>query len=253
VLARTIDGAAYQWCVRARTLLKAIGLTLLVIVSFANPGAGSPAGFGSVSGDARTTEVAMPIADTAIGSDQLDASTSEAYKDSAGSVVRLSSEEDLPFVFLGKVPGPGHPKYRTYRKPIARFPDVRSCLIKKERAKAKPDLTAFDWRSMGGATEAEVCIYRIATSYRDPDGFEAWLAAQDFGSIRQREGSVLINKTKEIYVQGYWPVKEKGVLLGLRNYLYRIYLKYDADSLLISVRYRDGFGVYETHISYQTK
>jgi len=230
---------------------QSIGVMLLIGASLANPSAGFAAELGSASSDVRTAAGAPPVAGTADGNDQLDTSTFEAYEDSAGVVVRLSSEEYLPFVFMGKIPGRGHPKYRTFRQPIARFPDVRSCLIRKERDAAKPDLTAFDWRSMGGATEAEVCIYRIATSYRDPDGFEAWLAAQDFGSIRQREGSVLINQTKEIYVQGYWPVEEKGVLLGLRNYLYRIYLKYIADSLLISVRYRDGFGVYEAHISYQ--
>lgn len=215
---------------RARNPPQVIWATLLVIASFANTGAES-------------------IAGTAIGSGQLDASTFKSYEDGAGVVVRLSNERDLPFLFLGKVPDRNHLRYHTYRRPVARFPDVGSCLVEKERNSEKPDLTAFDWKLMGDTNQAEVCIHRIATSYRDPEAFEAWLASQKFEPIGRIEG-MATGDPKLFIIYADWSVNRKGVLLGLGNYIARKFTELFSYTLHVSVSYKENVGVTNVQVSY---
>jgi hypothetical protein len=122
-------------------------------------------------------------------------------------------------------------------------------LVWEERKVTKPDLTAFDWKAMGDTTHAEVCIYRIATSYRDPKGFEAWLASQNLESIGRIEGAATGDR-KGLTIQAHWPVKERGVLLGLGSYISRKLTEFVSYSLIIGVQYKENFGVYNVGVSY---
>lgn len=102
----------------------------------------------------------------------------EPYADSAGTVVRLSIESIVPVTRFGRPLNPARPWYSAYREGVDRFPSARSCLIDEERDRPRPDLTRFDWRKVTTYAQAEVCIFRIATSYRTVEGFERWMLAQ---------------------------------------------------------------------------
>ena len=108
---------------------------------------------------------------------------------------------------------------------------------------------AFDWRSMGDPAQAEVCVYRIATSYRDPENFEVWLASQTFEPIGRIEG-LATGDPKLFIIYADWPVKQKGVLLGLGSYIVGKFTELVSYTLRISVRYKESAGVTNVKVSY---
>lgn len=239
---------------------QSIGVMLLIGASLANPSAGFAAELGSASSDVRTAAGAPPVAGTADGNDQLDTSTFEAYEDSASLVVRLSSEETVPFPLKEQIVvlRPIDEKtidldrwfLQPYKIPAANFPDVRSCLVTKERDKAKPDLTAFDWRSMGDRFDAEVCIFRILTSYRLWDD-AGWLASQGFKII------VHADFAPDPYGGGggygifaTWKVKESGVLLEMRSNIEGISTNFIVKEISIDISYFSNSDVPKISIEY---
>jgi hypothetical protein len=96
---------------------------------------------------------------------------------------RLSDEKNFPFLMFGHPPSVWHKNqdYEAIRESVARFPNVRSCLIKSEKEKQIPNLTLFDWNAVKGTKDAEVCVFRIATSIGGIEGTKQWLISQGLG------------------------------------------------------------------------
>jgi hypothetical protein len=109
--------------------------------------------------------------------------------------VRLAKQETVPFLFLGKTVDEDHPRYGDYRRALRRFPDVRSCLIEREREKPQPDLRRIDWDAIQDIQEIEVCIYRIVTSIGDIEIAKLWLRYHGF----------TVGQLTRIYSGGYVP------------------------------------------------
>ena len=79
---------------------------------------------------------------------------------------RLTTEENFPFF------GGDKEAYNKNKRPaiqwnqlaIDKYPDVRSCLVKKTGARDTPDLRFIDWDSFESLKEVEVCFWRIFSS-----------------------------------------------------------------------------------------
>lgn len=102
----------------------------------------------------------------------------ESYHDSAGEVTQLSSERTTPFLFLGKEVV-GSSLEGKYADSLNRFPSVLDCLDSAERKK-NPDLTNFNWDAIVSNEDAEVCLFRVAASYRTPEAMRNWLTMHGF-------------------------------------------------------------------------
>ncbi|MBY5746875.1 hypothetical protein HFO28_25320 [Rhizobium leguminosarum] len=104
---------------------------------------------------------------------------------------RLSNETDFPFLKNGR-PAYDLPQAGAgYRDSIMRFPDVRACLKKGERSKAKPDLSQVDWTAMRLTKDFDVCIFRILSSIADIEESRRWFLDQGFAvrPVRQEPAS----------------------------------------------------------------
>ncbi len=102
------------------------------------------------------------------------------YSEVPGNIsgyVQLSSEETHPFLFLGKLP-PDNKK--ALKRAIAQFPDVRSCLVRSEKHKDRPNLLLLDWNAMHSEEAVEVCIFRIMSSIRNVRESRKWFEIQGF-------------------------------------------------------------------------
>lgn len=182
----------------------------------------------------------------------VNANPSEPYIDSVGMVIRLSDEETIPFLFLGQEMHQDHPRYGEYIGPIQQFPSVRSCLVETEQDAEKPDLAAFNWKSMENPAQAEVCIYRIATSYGDPQALATWLENQGFQRVTFSKRATTVDGSKINSIQADWPVQEKGALLGLGNPVTKKMIESVSYSLKIIVMYTPVFRVYAVDVGYLT-
>lgn len=100
----------------------------------------------------------------------------------------LANQDTDPFLFIGKVVDREHPKWRSYRKALRRYPDVRDCLVEEERDKSEPNLLMIDWERIGTGKNASVCVFRIASSLGSVERIQAWLAYHrfKFGSVSRR-------------------------------------------------------------------
>lgn len=101
------------------------------------------------------------------------------YADQIGDVVRLANEQSIPFQFLARTVSDENVA-RKYGASVSRFPSVQSCLIKTERGKIHPDLTMVDWSKIRSTQDADVCFFRVASSYNNIDTFRAWLEFHGF-------------------------------------------------------------------------
>ncbi|MEX2693357.1 hypothetical protein [Rhizobium mongolense] len=93
---------------------------------------------------------------------------------------RLSNEKDFPFLMNGRAAYDLPQAGAGYRDSIKRFPDVRTCLKKGERWKARPDLSQVDWAAMRLTKDFDVCIFRILSSIADLDESHRWFVGQGF-------------------------------------------------------------------------
>jgi len=76
----------------------------------------------------------------------------------------LSNEKTHPYRISGQKIDPDKlgPQIRNA---IKRWPDVRDCLIRSEQDKKDPDLRLIDWDLFWTREEANVCLWRIFTSF----------------------------------------------------------------------------------------
>ena len=94
--------------------------------------------------------------------------------------VKLSKPESDLFLTHGKVMDPERPDWNKYRDPIQRYNDVRSCLTEDQRNAPIPDLRKVNWtRLLVRKHEADVCMFRIATSLLTLEALEKWALSQD--------------------------------------------------------------------------
>lgn len=100
------------------------------------------------------------------------------YDDSVGTVSVFSNEEEFPFLLSSKTIAN---KYvaRKYRRFVNRFSSVLDCLVKEPNNKY-PDLSSIDWSKIKSTTDADVCLFRIASSYSSVDDFKSWLRHHGF-------------------------------------------------------------------------
>lgn len=180
----------------------------------------------------------------------------EAYRDSAGQVVRLSHEGAIPFTPYGQPLTREFTHYHAYRRAARQFPDVRACLADSESNQVQPDLTRFDWRKFWRGVQVQVCLYRIATSYQTAEDFEKWLANQGFETS---SGYALRYRPDRDYklgldytVSGRWRVREKGALIYWSGFM-RNFWEANAHSFGVWVRFRVEIGIVEVGASYAIK
>lgn len=157
----------------------------------------------------------------------------EAYHDSAGEVVRLSSQESEPFLKNGKKIEPPHPLAEKYANSLKRFPDVRSCLLKAERSKPQPDLTLIDWNILSGVEDADICVFRIASSYSTMEEMHEWFKTQGFKSKMFISDEARIGISASFSFSNNWP------RIG-SNFLAKAWIKFVAHGLSIGVSYKEN-------------
>jgi len=173
-------------------------------------------------------------------------SKSGLYDDAQGRVVRLSSEEIVPFKKLGHSPRTGT-KFAHYRSSIARFRMVSDCLIEVERLKPEPDLAAIDWDQIDSDEQAEVCLFRVASSYGDAEAMEAWFEAQGLSLLGRSNSSFL---TPPTYSTGAGRlIDERGVLYS-SGWLNHLIIRFLAHAVSLSVRYTEDGEIYGTSAGY---
>lgn len=170
----------------------------------------------------------------------------ELYRDGQGSVVRLSEERLVPFKKSGTSPRLSS-KFAHYRSSIARFPMVRDCLIEAERLNPEPDLAAIDWDQIDNDEQAEVCLFRVASSYGDAGAMEAWFKAQGLRLHTRADGSFL---RVPIYgVAGGRLIDEQGALYS-SGWLNDLIIRIFAHAVTLSVSYTEDNQVYDTDAGY---
>ena len=168
---------------------------------------------------------------------------SPPYHDGTGLVVALSSEDRIPFRFLGETthqlayPGRFVPS-------VQRFDTVLSCLKENARGLQRPSLGAFDWDRIDTDEDARVCLFRIATSYATIDDVENWMRSQGL-TIARRMFDERARGGARTLVTGVWPIREKGPLYR-KNMLQGWLNGLTAWGQSVSVDYREGLGVYST-------
>lgn len=177
----------------------------------------------------------------------------EPYRDGVGVVVRLSREEIAPVTRFGEPLDPEGPWYRAYRDSVDRFPDVQSCLAGEDQQRDRPDLAHFDWEKMATRFDAEVCLFRIATSYRTAGDVESWLQAQGFETESAYLQAYRPDRNyvggQDLSLWGRWSVRTKGALI-FRNLAEKAYFERNAYALVITFTFRPSIGVFDTDVGY---
>ena len=169
----------------------------------------------------------------------------EPYEDSAGTVIRHSSETTEPYLFQGK-PAKSHNKEHIrhrYAGSIKDFSRVADCLIKDESQKPQPDLTKIDWNKINTNEDAAVCLLRIASSYSKPQDMEQWMELQGFEVV-----SGIVQAGKYFFLNGSWDIKKNGVKFS-SNWFVKFYLENIAYNTSFSVGYYEDSVVYATGIT----
>lgn len=182
----------------------------------------------------------------------MEGETFAPYSDSVGIVVRLSNEASEPFRYIGLTPGE-HPPFRAYLISIRQFPDVRSCLSEEEEKAKRPDLRAFDWEAIDGSRDADVCIFRVASSYQGPSELERWFEAQGFRVLGRTYDGGLGDPLDydEVIVHASWNLEEKGFRFrgSLRSWLF----SWLAHSLSVAVTFDRAGSVRSVKVLHNTK
>ncbi len=181
-----------------------------------------------------------------------------SYKDSAGVVRKLSYEALSPFKRGGKavleLPH-DHQLYRDYHHAIKQFPSVRSCLYSEEQYKNQPNLTRIDWDKIDVKEDAEVCLFRIADSYEEPEEMENWFYFQGIPYKPTKQHSQ-VDESRHI-LSANWATRLHGPL-----YYPNIFAKWLINSPIplikvwgesLSVYYNEDNSIHSTHASRTVK
>lgn len=144
----------------------------------------------------------------------------------------LSSQSADPFKISGVVVDVGHLRFKEFRRALAKFPNVRACLMKKERDSKTPDLRNFAWSKMTRDAYIEVCLFRIMSSLNDPDLAAQWYRSQGLTggpprSVKSRGKNMTITSTANYprdtgksYLAVIWPLNYLQTKLLYVEYLH---------------------------------
>lgn len=173
------------------------------------------------------------------------------YQDKNGLVLRLSSEENAPFLFNGRfLHETGHEG--RYASSINVFTHVSDCLKSSERDVSEPNLDAIDWAKMTSLEDAEVCIWRITSSYGNDDigAIRSWLSEQGF---RVLDTLTFSNKGgTRVIVSATWPLKKRGMLVS-QGRIFDWWTKSISHSLGLSVDFGTESELIAVKLNYSTK
>ena len=140
------------------------------------------------------------------------AETRFPYEDSVGVVVRLATEADRPFMLSGHTIETSEGVARQYRHAVGSYSSVLGCLNPEQQSSDHPDLAEINWRQFRSTQEADVCLFRIASSYQGVDQFEAWLGRQGFDRITRGIAYSPTLAGDGLSVQARWSTVDNGVL-----------------------------------------
>lgn len=137
----------------------------------------------------------------------------QVYDDSVGVVARLATEKDIPFRSRGRTVS--HELVsRNYKTSVSRFPSVHSCLTGENRNASQPDLSKIDWSLIQSTYDADVCLFRIASSYKSVTSFEKWLQRNGFPEVTRFERNSVGSSGDGIALSASRNIKRDGVLFG---------------------------------------
>lgn len=118
---------------------------------------------------------------------------------------QLSDQSSDPFMFGGRIVDESHPRWKTFRRAIRKFPSVESCLKPNDHEEGELNLLDFDWDRVGTGRNLEICLFRIARSLQNVDRLNEWLMAAGF-----RAGTRLQRYTAEYGQRVYERDKARG-------------------------------------------
>lgn len=195
----------------------------------------------------RVSRLLLPL--LLVGTVSINAYGFEHYQERAGRVVRLANEETHPYLRFGRkvhVENPTEKHMQSAMKKwlpsILRFQSVTDCLLRAERRKPQPDLTAFNWDAINSNEDAEVCLFRIASSYETPEGMEKWLKLQGFDISEYNSKS-----NENVIVSATLNLSENWPKYG-SNFLYTVWIKIIAYSQSIDIAYDKNGDVFSVNI-----
>jgi hypothetical protein len=157
------------------------------------------------------------------------------YKDQFGVITSISNEELIPFSTKQA------PTTQEHKTAIQKFYSVKQCLEQDERPKTQPNLLKFNWGSFESTQEADICLFRIATSYAEISSFVKWLEYYGF-TVQTLKGST--STQKKFLINAYRPHKNQkplflvGFLDKLFNisYSYAIQIHIDENGSILSIK-----------------
>ncbi len=166
------------------------------------------------------------------------------YSDRAGLVEVIANESTNPFLLNGKSLETLQDHKENYGVAINKFYSVQDCLSENTKEMTNPDLTNIDWNKIDTKEEAEVCLFRIASSYKSPEAMLEWFKLNHFSKVN------FYNKdySKHIAVTALWPVKERGVIFS-SNYFKKIWLNRIVHGQSFVVKYNKNKNLFGTGVS----
>jgi len=117
-----------------------------------------------------------------------------------------------------------------YSERAKSFHSVRDCLEESEKFSANPNLEKFNWEIFESTVDAEICIYRVAAAYKNPEAMLEWLKRQGIKAyINQRA-----NGAKTIH--GNWSIgDDAGSIAGGPMKLF--FLKYASNGYSLGIEH----------------
>ena len=131
----------------------------------------------------------------------------------------LSSEKEEPYISFGTPPVRDEELYA-----VKQFPDVRSCLVRAEQSKDRPDLRQIDWSRMNTKFDIKVCMFRIFSSYQTPIRVKQWFISQKLTGVSQDEYQGKTELLQSVRAYNY-PRKTNNVYVSPRGVGRQIKLK----------------------------
>ncbi len=138
----------------------------------------------------------------------------------------LTDEQSYPFVGLTPSLNIGispilNPK-RDYTKAIARFPSVRECLVRSEKAKQAPDLRLINWDKIHNMSDADVCTWRVFSSLGTSERAREWLVFHGARNARITSLSTRVSgnwpMSHSIKVNGKWQKERRALIFPTRGW-----------------------------------
>ncbi len=120
---------------------------------------------------------------------------------------QLSNQEKYPFrLSKNEILEEGDVPWERYEEALTRFPSAKDCMESPAKNGAW-DLSLFDWKSMRGNRDIEVCLFRIGATFSNAELTSLWLKRWGY-SVRLDAGVEPIGKVLRVHVSGILPSEE---------------------------------------------